>query len=351
MNTTIRALSAPTVLIANRDFKLPADGWMQLFGYGEVPAPIENPDGKEVAVVQVLDAQAADAVVASVRAEAAKPNFGGVLVDFEHFSLDPTKESRAAMWIDEAQKRDDGVWVKSRITNSGRAALEGGDYRFISPVLDFPTKTYRKGERVRPVGLCCAGLTNDPRIKGGVPLSNRHTATPAARSEIPPTMKTILSKLGLAEDASEQSAVAAVTTILNRATKAEGDLAALQTEHGALLDTQIEGVLTKHATVVVKNRDAWKARLKADFKGTSQLLADIPVAEEKIETVRITNRNTAKTPAEIAAEKATAEKGTARAQRIQNRAAEIQREKSGKGRTYSYQQAFGDAEREIPETV
>lgn len=351
MNTTTRALSAPTVLIANRDFKLPADGWMQLFAYGEVPAPIENPDGKEVPVVQVLDAQAADAVVASVQAEAAKPNFGGVLVDFEHFSLDPTKESRAAMWIDEAQKRADGVWVKSRITNSGRAALEGGDYRFISPVLDFPTKTYRKGERVRPVGLCCAGLTNDPRIKGGVPLSNRQTAATAERSEIQPTMKTVLNKLGLADDASEQSAVAAVTTILNRATKAEGDLAALQTQHATLLDTQIEGTLTKHAAVI-KNRDAWKAKLKADYAGTVELLDGLAAGTTtSAETTRITNRQTAKTPAEIAAEKTASEKAAVRAQRIQNRASEIQREKSGKGRTYSYQQAFGDAEREIPETV
>lgn len=347
MNTTIRALSVPTVLIANRDFKLPADGWYQLFPYSEVPAPIENPDGKEVPVVQVLDAQAADNVVAAVKAEAAKPNFGGILVDFDHFSLDTTKESRSAMWIDEAQKRDDGVWVKSRVTNSGRAALEGGDYRYISPVLEFPARTYKSGERVRPVGICCAGLTNDPRIKGGVPLSNRHTATPAARSEIQPTMKTVLNKLGLADDASEQSAVSAVTSILNRATKAESDLAALQTQHATLLDTQIEAVLEKHKTITVKNRESWKTRLKADFTGTSQLLADIPVAPETAEgTARITNRKEAKTPVEIQADKSQKEKEAQRAQRIANRASEIQREKSKPGRAYAYSQAFGDAERE-----
>jgi phage I-like protein len=345
MNTTIRALSIPTVLIANRDFKLPADGWVQLFPYGEVPAPIENPDGKEVPVVQVLDAQAADAVVASIQEEAKKPNFGGILVDFDHFSLDPSKESRAAMWIDEAQKRDDGCWVKQRTTNSGRTALEGGDYRFISPVLDFPAKVYRKGERVRPVGLCCAGLTNDPRIKGGVPLSNRQTAATAERSEIQPTMKTVLIKLGLADDASEQSAVAAVTTILNRATKAEGDLVTLQAEHGKLLDIQIDAALDKHKAVIT-NRDAWKAKLKADYKGTVELLDGITASTTApVETTRITNRNTAKTPAEIAAEKATAEKENARAQRIANRATEIQQQKSTRGRVYPYQQAFADAER------
>jgi phage I-like protein len=349
MTTRIRALSAPTVLIANRDFKLPTDGWVQLFPYGEVPAPIENPDGKQVDVVQLLDQQAADAVVASVAEEAKKPNFGGLLVDFEHFSLDPTKESRAAMWIDEAQKRADGCYVKPRITNSGRAALEGGDYRFISPVFDFPAKTYRKGERVRPVGLCCAGLTNDPRIKGGVPLSNRQTAATAERSEKPP-MKALLKSLGLAEDASEESAVAAVQKITNRATTAESALSTLQTEHGTLLDTQIEATLDRHKPII-KNRDAWKAKLKADFKGTSELLDGLNTAakETTTETVRITNRTTAKTPAEVAAEKETTAKANARAQRIANRATEIQREKSGKGRVYPYQQAFSDAERETAE--
>ena len=345
MNSTIRALSAPTVLIANRDFKLPPDGWVHLFPFGEVPAPIENPDGKEVDVIQVIDAPAAATVLASFRAEAAKPNFGGMLVDFEHFSLDPTKESRAAMWVDELDQRADGMWAKPRITNSGKAAIEGGDYRYISPVLEFPARVYRRGDRVRPVGIFNAGLTNDPRIKGGVPLSNRQAATPAERSEIQPTMKTVLNELGLADDASEQSAVAALKTIKNRATKAESDLAALKIENTELLTAQVESDLKEFETVIA-NRDDVKAQLIANRKGTLSLLRGLKKPAEENETTRVTNRSTAKTPAGAPSkEEVETAKEKARGAKISNRAAELRKLTPSLSRSA----AFAKAERELPE--
>ncbi len=150
---------------------------MQLFPYGEVRAPVENPDGKEVSVVQVLDSISADNLLVAFNDAAKTPNFGGVLVDFDHFSMDTDKESRAAMWIEQLEKRADGMWFKARVTDSGRAALRGGDYRFISPVFDVPSKQYQPGQRVRPISLESAGLTNDPRIKGGVPISNRSASS------------------------------------------------------------------------------------------------------------------------------------------------------------------------------
>ncbi len=343
MKTPILAISAPVALITNRDFKLPADGWMQLFPFGEVPGPIENPDGTTAEVVQIVDPAAAAVVLSAFRGEAAKPNFGGVLVDFEHFSLDPAKESRSAAWIDELDQRADGVWFKGRLTNSGQKALEGGDYRFISPVLEFPGRTYRDGERVRPTGLHSAGLTNDPRIKGGVPLSNRHTASPAARSEIQPTMKTVLKKLGLADDASEQSAVDAVSLLTNRATKAEGDLATLKTEHAELLTAQVESDL-KEFEGVIANRDDVKAQLIANRKGTLSLLRGLKKPAGKEEPARITNRQSAITPAGTPAQEAVdAAKEKARGAKISNRASELRRTNPKLSRA----QAFKAAEDEI----
>lgn len=322
MKPSLLALSAPIALIANRDFKLPADGWMQLFAFGEVPGPIENPDGSIAAVVQVIDRPAGDAVLAAFRQTAAQPNFGGVLVDIDHFSLDPAKESRAAMWIDELDLRDTGMWFKSRVTNTGRTLLDGGDYRFISPVLEFPPRTYRAGERVRPVALHSAGLTNDPRIKGGTPLSNRQTAATAARGEIPTTMKSVLTALGLADDASEQSAVAAVQTIKNRASDAEGKLATLTKERDELLGAQIESDLNEFSALI-ENRDEVKKQLLANRSGTLSLLRGLKkTVESKADPARITNRGTAKTPAEIASDKA-AEQENQRAARISNRAREL----------------------------
>lgn len=347
MKTAILASSAPVALIANRDFKVPQDGWMHLFAFGEVPGPIENPDGSTVNVVQVIDKPAADAVLAAFRADAAEPNFGGVLVDIDHFSLDPSKESRAAMWIDELQARDDGVWFKPRITNTGRQLIEGGDYRFISPVLEFPRRAYRDGERVRPIGLHSAGLTNDPRIKGGVPLSNRHTAATAERSETETTMKNLLKLLGLAENASEESAVAAVQLIQNRATKAETDLGALKTEHGELLAAQVESDLERFKSVI-GNRDTVKAQLLANRKGTIALLEGLKPAETKPDPARITNRNESKTPAGEPTAEATAQaKDRARGAKIANRARELMDAARAAGRKLSRSSAFTKAEEEI----
>lgn len=303
---TLRALAASTALIANRDFKLPADGWMQLFPFAEVPAPIETAAGRIVEVVQVLDRPAAEAVLAAFREQAARPNFGGILVDFDHFSLDPNKESRSAAWIDELQVRDDGMWWKGRITNSGRTALEGGDYRFISPVLEFPRRDYRPGERVRPFALHSAGLTNDPRAKGGAPISNRDGTPATAATATQPTMKSVLKLLGLADDASEESALAAVQTLItnrqtadSRATKAEGQVTALTTERDTLLTAVVEADLDKFAPVIA-NRDDVKKQLIANRTGTLALLAALKQPEAK-GNARITNRDAAKPPGSQAA--------------------------------------------------
>jgi len=343
MNTGILANSAPVALIANRDFKVPADGWMQLFAFGEVPGPIENADGSSANVVQVIDKPAADAVLAAFRGEAAKPNFGGVLVDIDHFSLDPAKESRAAMWIDELQPRDDGVWFKGRITNTGRSLIEGGDYRFISPVLEFPRRIYRDGDRVRPIGLHSAGLTNDPRIKGGQPLSNRQTAATAERSEIQPTMKTVLKELGLADDASEQSAVAAIQTIKNRATKAEGEVVTLKAENTELLTAQVDSDL-KEFEAVIANRDDVKAQLLANRRGTLLILRGLKKpAEAKPDPAKITNRAASTTPAGTpSAEETASAKEQARGQKIANRAAELRRNNPRLSRAQAFRAAEGE---------
>ncbi|MBX3736733.1 MAG: hypothetical protein KF715_08595 [Candidatus Didemnitutus sp.] len=350
MTKPVLLTSAPVSLISNRDFKLPEDGWMQLFAYRDIPnSPIENPDGTEVPVTQVIDRQAADVVLSAFRAQAAKPNFGGVLVDVDHFSLDPSKESKAAAWIEELQPRDDGVWFKGRITNSGRPLLEGGDYRFISPVFEFPRRAYRTGERVRPIGLHSAGLTNDPRIKGGVPLSNRDGNPAGATEQNKTTMKEVNKLLGLAEDASEGSAVAAIQVILNRATQAEGSVTSLTKQRDTLLAAQVESDLEVYKEVIT-NRDDVKAQLLANREGTLKVLAALKKPATTT-TTTITNRGNAKPPGgkeASAGDEVKRQAEEARAQRIANRATEIQREKSANGRAYPYSQAFADAERAEP---
>jgi hypothetical protein len=76
-------------LILNRDFRLPDDGWYQIAPLGEFPHFVAD-------VIQVIDQEACVAMAARVTADAHTPNFPGLLVDFDHFSLDGKKRSEAA---------------------------------------------------------------------------------------------------------------------------------------------------------------------------------------------------------------------------------------------------------------
>ena len=79
-------------LILNRDFRLPDDGWYHIAPFGEFPH-------SGACVIQVIDQEACVAMAARFAADAKTPNFPGLLVDFDHFSLDGEKRSEAAGWI------------------------------------------------------------------------------------------------------------------------------------------------------------------------------------------------------------------------------------------------------------
>jgi phage I-like protein len=343
---------------ADRSFKLPEDGWIQIAIPGEVRAPMEpaDPEDDEVEVIQVFDQEAAETVLRVFNRQKARPGFSGLLVDFDHFSHDTTKESRAAAWIEELEIRNGSeLWAKPRITHSGRAALEGGDYRHISPVFGYPDREYKPGERVRPAFLESAGLTNQPRIIGMRAISNRQTAATAERSETQPTktMKKVMQALGLADDASEDSAVAAIATIKNRASSAETELGTLKTSHATLLGDQVERDLDD-AGIEGEARAKWKTRLIANRADTLPLLADVKAArgeqtadDDKGETTgadkpayRVThNRGGTKQPGSAIEEEKKRKAGEQRAARISNRARELRSKDSSMSVIASYQAA------------
>jgi hypothetical protein len=125
-------------------------------------------------VVQVIDAEALKAITEDFTTKAAVENFPGLLVDFDHFSMDTDKSSEAAGWITDLRSDAAGLWAKVRWTSKGKEAVEGGEYRLVSPV--FPKASLCEqlgGERIRPRTLMSVALTNDPNIKGGKPLTNR----------------------------------------------------------------------------------------------------------------------------------------------------------------------------------
>lgn len=164
-------------LILNREsYELPSDGWYQIAPLGEFP---HAPSG----VVQVVDAAACVSMVNRFDEESQAENFAGLLIDFDHFSLDQASKSEAAGWITGLENRESGLWAKIRWSDLGEDAVKGGRYRFLSPVWTRADCEDLGNDRVRPVRLLNAAVTNDPNLKGMVPLSNRAESGEGSRKK------------------------------------------------------------------------------------------------------------------------------------------------------------------------
>ena len=152
---------------------MPSDGWYQV-------APVGEFAHTQAGLTQVVDAEACTAMANRFNEEAGiqpfdklrADRFAGLLVDFDHFSLDGEKRSEAAGWITALENRDGGLFAKIRWSDVGESAVKGGRYRFLSPVWNRADCVDLGGGRVRPVRLLNAAVTNDPNLKGMRPLSN-----------------------------------------------------------------------------------------------------------------------------------------------------------------------------------
>jgi hypothetical protein len=161
----------------NNEFVLAGDGWVQVTPCGEFPHA-------GAGVVQVIDRAACDRIAADFNARKSDANFPGVLVDFDHFSLDTGQSSEAAGWITELESRNTGLWARVRWSDAGLAAVQGGRFRLMSPVFPPPSACEDLGGgKIRPCSLVSVALTNEPNIKGGRPLANRKTEVGGQRTE------------------------------------------------------------------------------------------------------------------------------------------------------------------------
>jgi len=148
-------------------FKFDENAWIHVSPLGEF-------EHSGAGVVQVIDSEAVSAIVEDFKTKASAENFPGLLMDFDHFSMDTDKSSEAAGWIFDLRADDSGLWAKVRWSSKGADSVKGGDYRLVSPV--FPKASECEdlgGGRVRPRSLVTVALTNDPNIKGAKPLTNR----------------------------------------------------------------------------------------------------------------------------------------------------------------------------------
>lgn len=345
------------------EFILPPDDWFHIAPLGE----FDHASGLR----QVIDGKACTAMAENFSKESNDPNFPGLLVDFDHFSHSPEKSSTAAGWItalktvepaceraaanrkpNDTPPQKGGLWAKIRWSDLGNEAVRGGRYRLVSPVWNRsdcePVEKTGKGEkaRVRPLRLARVALTNDPNLKGLVPLTNRIDPESGSQKEQSNTMdyrSKLIELLGLDANASDEQIAAACASSAEQQDS-------LQQRYKALLATRVEDDLREFACVI-GDVDAVRGQLLGNRDGTLQVLKALRKPEEisprhngtpapVVVPAPLHNRATARVPETVfSSERNPTEE--ARARRIANRAREIQKQ-LGVGHTQAFEMARGE---------
>ncbi|MDF7824102.1 phage protease [Pontiellaceae bacterium B12227] len=345
--------------ILNRNFELPEDDWYQLAPLGEFPH-------RAAGINQVIDAEACTRMVGAFEnARRESENFPGLLIDFDHFSLDAEKHSEAAGWITDLQFRESedtgGLFANIRWSDIGETAVKGGRYRFLSPVWAKADCEDLGDNRLRPVRLLNAAVTNDPNLKGILPLSNRASDGPFenASSYKDPNltqeelMKAIvdalLKKLDLPPEADTeviQSAIENITppgeveALLNRAETAESKIADLEK---AQLEADADAFLEEHADVI-DNREEVRTQFIENRQLTEAVFKNLKTPEPVKKPAADTRRPLHNRDSKIKAthNRDAQPESEAHAVKIRNRASEIMKTES-----VGYPDAFRRAEQEL----
>jgi phage I-like protein len=275
-------------------FQPAPDGWFHIAPHGTFPHP--------TGALQVIDAEACEAMLGTFAEEARQPNFPGLLVDFDHSSHDPAQPTTAAGWIGGLEHRGDGLYAQIRWSDLGHQALTGGRYRLASPVWNradcdqwtASAPDGREAVHLRPRRLDRLALTNDPNLPGLMPLSNRREmeandetvpsiresaaascalrapgqqVVRATQNENQPTMNLrneILQRLRLPGTATDAEIAEALQRVA-------AELESLRNRCQRLAESQAESDLERFAEVIT-NRDVVRAQLLANRDGTLALL-------------------------------------------------------------------------------
>ena len=251
--------------------------WFQTFPpYGRYPVGGTVKDAADDAVF-VFDEAAAKAVMDAFKAAAKNPEWPGVLVDEEHYSLDSSKSSAAMAWAKDIRQENDGsIWTRWEFTPKGRELWESKTLLNRSPAF----ACARNGKEYRPVELKSIAMTNTPHF------SKLSTLAAARAAEVNNNkgeihMKKLMAELGLAEDASEDAAVAACKALKDQAsaaTKAKDE--ALAECRKMKCDAFIEANKAK-----IADEAACRAAYMANPENAEKLIAACKAPEAKTQTV------------------------------------------------------------------
>lgn len=310
---------------------------------GEWPGVLRSPGGEARAVTQVVDEEAMEAIMNAFSGE--------LLIDYEHFSHDPEKETVAAGWIHGLVRKPDGIHMRTNWSGRGKADLDQKNYRYISP--EFSGEALQDiGEgRVRPLALTGAGLTNRPNLPMP-PLTNRGPGR-STNNHTTENMDNIKKALGLEAGATEEQVLDKITGLQKDHATLRNRADGLDKEVENLRGQLVESDLAAHADVIT-DKEAARDMLLTNRDGTLKLLASLRKAEgggAKPEEGKkspagetLLNRKPPEQPAgSPGGEDAKREAEEKRAGQLHNRATEIARTEK-----ISFAAAWQRAEREIP---
>ena len=216
---------------------------VQIAPFGEFPGLLHsaNADEKPKRFVQVLDRAAFDRILAAWNAKGSPE----ILVDADHTSADGGS-TRAFGWASNLRVEDGGLFADFKLTDAGARAVNGREYRFVSPVFDC-------GDGGAVNALSSVALTNRPNLPVRCVLNSSGAGDVNVEDRKGKSMEKIIAALGLAAGASEDEAVAAIADLKKRADGAEAKV--LENEAQACAEENKDKVENREAFVklYVKN--------------------------------------------------------------------------------------------------
>ena len=262
--------------------------WFQTFPpYGRYPVG-GTVNGAAKDAEFVFDEAAAKAIMEAFRESAKDPEWPGILVDEEHFSLDREKSSAALAWAKEIRQEADGsIWTRWDFTPKGRELWQSRTLVNRSPAF----ACTKDGKDYRPCALMSIGMTNAPHFKGLSTLAAARAAE-VNNNEGEIHMEEILKALGLAEGASPEDAVAAIEALKEKASAAEKSASEAAAKCRSMeCDAFIEANKAKIADVAAC-REAYMANPEVAQK----LVAACKAPEAKPQTVLAAAKKTPEVP-------------------------------------------------------
>jgi len=212
---------------ADSDGATTAASWFHTIpAIGEYPNMQIMHQGKPVIGTIIVDQKAVESCIAAFNGSASKPEWRGLLVDREHFSLMSDKPSDAMAWVKQIRSDDKGIWTQWAFTPPGQKLWDDKVLISRSPVMDLQALGK---DRFRPVAIISIAMTNTPQFET-LSTSAAARAAETQNKQGDTTMIKLLALLGLAETATEDEAIAAVQVLIDAAKAAEAEVETAQAE-------------------------------------------------------------------------------------------------------------------------